>query len=324
MLLPLAAVAVTSCQDDPEWKPTWALPLVKDQTMSIGDFMEKSDVEEVNDRVRAEWKDYVAERFGLNDSVNVDSIAFVVLVDTTSNYVDYDADSIPKLNTPTDSIIRANLTENNPNVNVDEKIKQINDFLESYKKAQLTSSSSPSSGSYGGDVVVHNLLDAMIHPDDVFITAANLLSAMGDGYINSVNDQIDKVLEKANMTDTIAVNFAEYVGEDVAISSLELHLGVTNVLPFEVKLSADFIDDKNSVVNEAIKETTFTGHKECSSPPFDNQLDNIVKNTEAVKFSVKCTRTQPITEPDLRMLSKKTISFNLRVRIQAPMNKFNY
>jgi hypothetical protein len=224
--------------------------------------------------------------------------------------------------------------------------------LKAYKKAQLTSSSStntsstnstakarplaetssPSSGSCGGDSVVHNLLDAMIHPDDVFITAANLLSAMGDGYIDSVNDQIDKVLEKANMTDTIAVNFAEYIGEDAAISSLELRLEVKNTLPFNITLGADFINDDDNGNEAIIKDTTVNGAENTPpTSPFTakfttdrkSQLDNI-KNATGVRFSVICRKDKEITEQDLRTLSKRTIAFSLRVRIQAPMNKLGF
>ncbi|MDR2814504.1 MAG: hypothetical protein LBB79_07635, partial [Prevotellaceae bacterium] len=210
MLLPAVAAWATSCQDDDSWKPTWALPLVKAQTITIGYFMGDDAVKEVNDRVKEKWEEYVEKKFAEIDSANVDSIAYAVLAeDTTSTYVTFN-NGIPELNDSTKKLIRENLKENGQS---EAKIAQINSFLAAYSKA--TQSNNPpqpstqsskakarprdsdgnsdggSSDYYGGGSAIHNLLDAMIHPTDVFITAANLLSTMGKDYLGSINDQID-------------------------------------------------------------------------------------------------------------------------------------
>ena len=232
-LLPMIA-ALTSCQDDNEWKPTWALPVVKEQTIRIGDFMGDDDVADINAKVKEEWSNYVNERFGLSDTSDVDSVAYKVLTSVASDDTTYVTfkNGAPVLNDSTVALIKENLTGGD---DVDKKIQQINDFLQAYYTAQQaqaqnsTSSSkarpraansASSKGSYGGDTAVNNLLDAMIHPTDVFITAANVLSTMGGEYLDSINSQIDSALQKANMVDSVDIDLAEYVGENASITAL--------------------------------------------------------------------------------------------------------
>ncbi|MDR0710848.1 MAG: hypothetical protein LBF67_00675, partial [Prevotellaceae bacterium] len=182
-LLPVAA-AVTSCQDADDWKPTWALPIVKDQILRIGDFITDEEVKEINDQVRAEWKGYVNERFSSSDSIGIDSVAYTALTKKDSTYVDFDAQGVPTLNDSTKTLIKENLkTKGESSDVIEAKIDQINDFLKVYhsalelkaqqqsinpsSKARAKPRAEPSGGGekyYGGDTVVNNLLDAMIHP----------------------------------------------------------------------------------------------------------------------------------------------------------------
>jgi hypothetical protein len=342
MLLPVVAVAVASCQDDDEWQPTWALPIVKEQTITIGDFIDTADVKEVNNRVKEQWDSYVKSKFttgNSSDTANVDSIAFAVLVNKDSTYVTFE-DGKPALNDSTKTLIKENLeTKGENDATINKKISQINDFLEAYWKANfpqtpsqtlpmakarpLQDESSSSDGSNssrrGGDSAVHSLLDAMIHPTDVFITAANLLSTMGSDYLDSVNNQIDSVLQKANMMDTIAINFAEYADSE-SISSLDIYLDIASDLPFEVTLSANFIgangDSIGSIANKQLDNDPIRAEFKKGE-----DLKRIVAKSTGVKFSVSCRRKEErkISEGDLRTLSQKNISFSLRVKIQAPM-----
>jgi hypothetical protein len=339
-LLPVAAV-VTSCQDDDDWKPTWALPIVKEQTLCIGDFISTEQVAEVNKQVKTEWTSYVQNSFSDGDSTNIDSIAFAVLASEDSTYVTF-AQGAPKLNDSTEKLIEKHLSETGKTeTEIQGKIEQINDFLKAYYNA-LPQSESPTqnpgkarakpraetSGNkyYGGDSVVNNLLDAMIDPTDVFVTAANLLSTMGTSYLDSINSQIDSLLEKANMTDTIALDLAKNIGAEASITALEIGLAVTvdTTLPFEITLKASFIDVESS--ESSIIDRTFSkGEKIDHTKTFsdDAELDDIVKS-KGVILSVSCKRSAPITEATLRNLSKGAISFSLRVKIQAPMNKLDF
>ena len=334
--------ALTSCQDDNEWKPTWALPVVKEQTIRIGDFMGDDDVADINAKVKEEWSNYVNERFGLSDTSDVDSVAYKVLTSVASDDTTYVTfkNGAPVLNDSTVALIKENLTGGD---DVDKKIQQINDFLQAYYTAQQapaqnsTSSSkarpraansASSKGSYGGDTAVNNLLDAMIHPTDVFITAANVLSTMGGEYLDSINSQIDSALQKANMVDSVDIDLAEYVGENASITALEISLDIKNSLPFKVTLNVNFTDaDGDSISNIVSVSDSISsiatilkklGEKD------ENELNTIIKKAKRVKFSATCKRDSIITEEILRTLSQKTISFSLRVRVQAPMNKFDF
>ncbi|MDR0414935.1 MAG: hypothetical protein LBH84_05920, partial [Prevotellaceae bacterium] len=102
MAAAVAAVMAVSCEKDANWKPTWALPLVKEQTILIEKFIDDKTVKEVNDKVRVLWGDYVTKHLtaGISlDSANViDSIAYLVLVNNKdSTYVTFE-DGTPKLN----------------------------------------------------------------------------------------------------------------------------------------------------------------------------------------------------------------------------------
>ncbi|MDR1022411.1 MAG: hypothetical protein LBL94_03945 [Prevotellaceae bacterium] len=350
-LLPVIAAAAVSCQNDDNWKPTWALPLVKEQTIRIGDFIADGDVEEVNKQVRQQWNSYVEEHFGLNtysDSVNVDSIAYIVLVNNGDTYVTFPDNSAPVLNDSTKNLIKENLGDS---PDVEAKIDQINQFLTAYytahpellqngnnppnpmAKSKATPKSSSSGGNHGGDSAINNLLDAMIHPTDIFITAANVLSAMGsDGnnYIDSINSQIDSVLLEAQMTDSIPINFADYA-KGGAISSIELYIDIAKSkdddLPFKFNFSANFVDAQGINVNDIFKEINV----DLNNPPpplnfnkGEKELDKIVEQTQYVKFSVKCERSGTIGKEILRTLSAQGISFRVRVRVQAAMSKLTF
>ncbi|MDR2813574.1 MAG: hypothetical protein LBB79_02810 [Prevotellaceae bacterium] len=339
MLLPVVAAWVTSCQDDPNWDPTWALPLLKSQTITIGDFIEPDAVKEVNDKVRAQWDSYVAERFGLTDTANVDSIAYVVLTeDENSTYVAFGNDGKPVLNDSTKRLLEENLEGGH--ADKEKKIKQVNDFLQAYWEAhpelnnqsKTKSTSQAKAGpradrtpgdnkSYGGNTAVSNLLDAMIHPTDVFITAANLLSTMGEGYLDSINSQIDDILTKASQTAPVDFNLKDYVG-GADVGSLEVGLSIANALPFEIELQAYFVADGTPVeenryiINEKIASNS--SEKTYQQSFKGNSLKTIAERSTGVIFSVKCT-SKTITERDLRELSKKNISYSLRVKVQAPI-----
>ena len=348
-LLPVAA-AVTSCRDDNEWKPTWALPIIKEQTIRISEFIGPNQVAEVNKKVKEEWDSYVQRQLGGvgggggGDSATVDSVAYRVLTDSSSTYVAFNSSGTPQLSDSTVALIKENLKDDDE---VDDKIQQINDFLAAYyeahpelasptqpstlkAKAKARPRAAPAAGSAstysGGGSAVSNLLDAIIDQNDVFVTAANLLSTIGTGYLDSINSQIDNMLEQANMVDSVELDLAEYVGEGVSITALELYLNITNSLPFDVALNVNFVgakgDSISNIVNSSNFETTIS--KVLKEDKDRAELNNIIQNAKKVKFSVACRRTDPITGEILRSLSDKGITFSLRVKVQAPMNNFNF
>ncbi|MDR1342546.1 MAG: hypothetical protein LBK18_04720 [Prevotellaceae bacterium] len=335
-MLPVVAAAAISCKDDDNWKPTWALPLVKEQTIRIGDFITDSDVKKINNRVRQQWTSYVADRFGNSDTTNVDSTAYcVILVDSTT-YVTFDS-GYPALNDSTEHLIRKNLTGDPDAINA--KIAQINQFLKSYGEDHPNppGNGDPSSNSYGGNTAINSLLDAMIHPTDVFITAANVLSAMGnDGkyYVDSIRDQIDTLLLGAQMTDSIPINFADYVPDGEVISSIELDVTINSSgwLPFYFNFGANFVGANSDSICAIFSGDDVIHLTNPPSPHFGKDgtqkeaLDDIVKRTQFVKFSAKCGREpdRSITENVLRTLSDQGISFSVRVKVQAAMSKFTF
>ncbi|MDR0565895.1 MAG: hypothetical protein LBG47_02480 [Prevotellaceae bacterium] len=345
-LLPMAA-AVTSCQDDNEWKPTWALPIIKEQTIRIGEFIGHDHVAKVNEKVKEEWKNYVEEQSEEEggDLAAVDSVAYRVLTDSSSTYVAFDSSGAPKLSESTEAQIRENLNEDS--AAVEEKINQINKFLAAYYaaqhdelgtppaqasnlKAKARPRAEPAAGSESasgeGGSAISTLLDAIIDQNNVFVTAANLLSTLGDDYIDSINNRIDDILEQANMVDSVELDLEEYVGEGVSITALELYLNITDSLPFDVNLNINFVgakgDSISNIVNRSNFETTIS--KVLKEDKDRAELDNIIQNAKKVKFSVACRRTDPITGEILRSLSDKGITFSLRVKVQAPMNNFNF
>ncbi|MDR1417445.1 MAG: hypothetical protein LBJ57_08545 [Prevotellaceae bacterium] len=354
-LLPVIAAAAISCQDDDNWKPTWALPLIKEQSILIGSFIKESDVKEVNDQVRKEWNKYVKEKLNIGDGSGagiVDSIAYLVLANhQDSIYVKFDNDG-PKLNDSIEAKIKESLGND---ADVDSKIAQVNKFLSVYWQALQQQSNSEGNnplsamakskaiaknvisaqggggGTAGGDTAINNLIDAMIHPTDVFITAANVLSAMdADGsYIDSINAQIDSVLQKTKMLDSIAIDFADYVADGSPISAIELDIITTSAewMPFKFKFSANFADVKGDSICKIFEENNVDLEKSLSFPfeqSDEELLNEIVKNTKYVKFRVECWRTDRITKDILRTLSQKGIHFSVRLKVQAAMSKFKF
>ena len=343
-LLPVAA-AVTSCRDDNEWKPTWALPIIKEQTIRISEFIGPNQVADVKEKVKEGWNSYVQEQLGTaGDSATVDSVAYRVLTDSSSTYVAFDSSGTPQLSDSTVALIRENLGDN---PETKDKIQQINNFLAAYYEAhpELASPTQPStlkakakagpraapaagsaSISSGGSSAVSNLLDAIIDQNDVFVTAANLLSTMDTSYLDSINSQIDNMLEKANMVDSVELDLAEYVGEDVSITALDLYLNITNSLPFDVALNVNFVGAKGDSISNIVDTSNFepTISKVLKEGENGDELNNIINKAKKVKFSIACQRNVSITEEILRSLSDKGITFSLRVKVQAPMNKFDF
>jgi hypothetical protein len=275
----------------------------------------------------------------------------ILTKDIDSTYITFQ-DSVPVLNPSIKDKIRENLQSSLDSTEIENRIGQINSFLEDYWAAhpELHGSSAPlppaakakgraikkdasnpnsaDKGSYGGSSAINGLLEAMIHPTDIFITAANVLSTMGsDGtsYIDSINAQIDTVLQKAAMTDSIDINFVDYVGENSPISSIELYIATKGEdLPFEFEFKADFVGaDGDSIRNIFTKSDVNLE----DSPSFEftekdaSSIKTIVEETKYVKFSVKCLRTESINQNVLRTLSQKGISFSVRVRVQSAMSK---
>jgi phosphotransferase system IIB component len=345
-LLAVIAAAVVSCQDDKEWEPQWALPLIKEQTISIGDFMDSSSVGDVNNKVKEQWNSYVQQRLGENDLENIDSTAYVVLTQGDTVYVTFNNSGVPELNDETKEKIRGDAQDNSE---AEKKIEEINSFLKIYSLTHPTyhnsttqsrammknngsnANSNAGQSTSGGDTAINNLLDAMVHPTDVFTTAANLLSVMGPTYIDSINNQIDDLLGKTNMTDTIEINLADYVGEGASISGLDFYLGVKSTLPFKISLLADFIDADGRSVSSIINETFASPEnpqegqqeKQCHNSFTDKaKLKEIVEQSKGVRFSVVCQRTSSMSEDILRKLAQQSVVFNLRLKVQAPMNNF--
>jgi hypothetical protein len=157
----------------------------------------------------------------------------------------------------------------------------------------------------------------MIHPTDVFITAANLLSTMGKDYLGSINDQIDGLLEQANMADTIVLNLSEYVGEGTPIDTLNIYLDINSELPFDVTISANFINANGDSISSIVNSNDFG---ESLFLPFGKGDKTLLDEIRGVAFSVKVSRGEAkIDEGILRRLSQRTISFSLRVNVQAPI-----
>ncbi|MDR3329343.1 MAG: hypothetical protein LBS63_04455, partial [Prevotellaceae bacterium] len=237
----LTAAAVISCDKaGDDWQPTWAVPLVKKQMLTIADFMDTTTVRQFNDQVRVEWNSYVDDKFGLGDSTSVDAAAFAAIASMNEDssayaYIAFEGNT-PQLNDSTRQLVADRLTEQGVSEDsIQKRIEEVNNFLELYWKVthpQLpqppagganvlslkgapsrhvaAKSSDPASGSYtGGGGALNHLLDAMIHPTDVFVTAANVLSVMGDDYLAKVCDQLDEVLKQATVNNYTAVSFKE-------------------------------------------------------------------------------------------------------------------
>ncbi len=329
----LVATSMSSCQEDENWQPTWAMPVVKETSLTVGDFVAEEDVAEFNVKIKEFWDDYVNDQRAAYGDVagdqNVDSVAYSVLTDTTLNYVTHPTDGTTPQLTP-EAIAENNLTP--------DQVDQINQFLEDYFRllyptVNPTSRSAgvkrvvrPMAAASGGQSAIDNLLDGIAsNPPSVFPTVATLMNIMPDK-IDSINAQLDEVLKKANMNDLFDLNLRDLVKDAQGVTYLKIDMDMENTLPFRVSFHANFVDAAGDSIRSLFSDNlNQSASKPLPSFYLDNSngardLQKIINQTNGVRLKVDLTKAGELNAEQIKELANKGIKFDLRVRIKAQMN----
>ncbi len=352
LALLFVAISATSCKDDPEWQPTWAIPVVKETSLTVGEFITQADVEQFNAKIKEYWDDYVNEQLsaigGLDGQDNIDSAAYFVLTDSSLNYVVFPDDgSAPELTPSTDSMLRENgLTE--------QQIEEINDFLQDYwnqnpglhqlpqimgagvqvKKARIKTAAGPAStGSKGA--IDNLLLGITKKPESIFPTVASLMTMM-PSKADEINNELDEVLKNANMDNLIDLSLRDITG----VVYMQIDMDMENTLPFLINFSANFTgSNRDSVYNLFTRDSLFDQQAFDNQPPFytpptreslnfyiDNsqnagELQKIINETEGVLLKAVLIKKHNLTPEKIKNLTDKGIKFGMRVKVKTRMNE---
>ncbi|GHV68399.1 hypothetical protein FACS1894199_15580 [Bacteroidia bacterium] len=307
-MLGLIAVGtiLTSCEDE-DWDPTWAMPLVKDQTYLISEFLpaDMPTAESLNDSITYKWNQFKTA----NDPAVVDSTAYTFLTDTASGYVDLSG-TTPKLNDETKGLI------SNPAT-----VTQIDGFLKDYKDPTVPA------GGGGGGSAVSSLLDELKDPSKVISNAGNLITAMGGDSGDTdefkpadLDKQIDSLLAAA-MLDTMDLDLKSLIKEGESPNLLEIGLGLKgDQLPFIVKVRINFVGD-NGYSKPLFNFELKSAAQQETTPPFTkDEIAKIIKDTKGVEVKVECSRNPGDDAFEiLKKLQTAGIIISLRVRVQAKM-----
>ncbi|MDR1225284.1 MAG: hypothetical protein LBK47_00080 [Prevotellaceae bacterium] len=333
----VAGAFISSCKDDPNWQPTWAAPVVKEITLTVKDFMTEGAGSDALDNVTAYWEEFVEWETGTPKGTNdaIDSMAYAVLTDTTSayaHYVDYTvSDGTPQLS---DSA-RKELDKNGV---TSDQMDSINVFLEQYfnskikqgvnpKRVQAKAEPVPTSNNASGSLAIGYLLSGLIDPTNIFATVGNLLAVMPQKYQDSLNMELDHILAKFDLKDTIALTLKSYAKDASSVKSISITMDVKNTMPIQAKLQAVFTDANNDSIHNIFDESKNNIAGDASktiSFSLDNpaQLEKVFNDTKYVSLKTSLAKDKPLDAKAIRELPDKGITFNLRVKIQAQMDKF--
>jgi len=312
-----ALFATPSCSDDDSWRPTWAVPLVKDMSLQLSGFVGEEELTTFNERIKEFWNDYVDIEMHLpvgeggQDTVNL--VAYEVLTKKNDKGDYYYVDMVggtPRLN---DTTKQWSLTQ--------EEISSIDEFLAKYKTGGST---------VKGDSAINCLLNGVANGKDAFIITANLLERMrqsdGVNYTDSVNYQLDSILTNASMNELISLNLNELT-QGVPISHVKLGMDIENTMPFKVKFNASFVDTDSAPTlpidfrdehNNPIDSLNANASKtKCSFDSGDKDLAAIFEKTTGVQLNVDCKKHEDLTPDKLRKLAGQGITFSMRVKIET-------
>jgi len=336
VLLAAATLFVTSCEDDDNWKPIWAVPLISEMKMQVSDFVDSAQVAEFNAQIRQIWHDYVAEELGIGGGQEtVDSVAFLILTsinsDSLHTYVDITEDG-PQLNDTTKNMLaEMGVTE--------DMIDIINSFLNDYwannpdiwsawgkafvKKTSHVAAPKNTGGSEAnGTTAIDFLLQGIIGDSkDIFVTAANIMDRLSNTpYFNEIDTQLDEVLQKANMNDTIELDLSS-MAQGVEISYVKLEMNISNTMPFSVNFAASFVDSVGNELLKIFNNDTLSVNQLNKQLIFEGRdLAEKFEKTKGISLKVDCTKNAPLTSDMLRTLAEKGITIsNMRVKAQAGM-----
>jgi len=325
-LLVAATLCASSCdklKDDDSWKPTWAVPLIKEMSLQLSDFVDSAQVDTFNVRIKEFWSDYVSEEIGLGGGQEtVDSVAYEILTQQGSDgsyfYVSMGTDGVPQLNDATKTVLQNN--GNSP-----AQIDSINSFLADYKNGSNTVS---------GDSAINNLLKGIVgNSKDVFTTAANLIDHMRttqSNYIDSINNQLDSILAQANMNELISLNLNDLT-QGVPVVNIKLDMDIKNTMPFKINFNARFVADSTTTLNVGFKDKngnpidSLNANASEESLSFDSGSTNLVEvfeKTTGVMLKIGCKKDEePLSAAALRTLADKGITFSMRVKVQTGATK---
>jgi len=321
VLLAAAALFFASCEDSENWQPTWAVPLVKEKKMQVGDFIKESQVTEFNQQLQDIWGEYVDEELRESGAVYgpqvVDSVAYLIFfsknTDGSYMYVDTSG-SCPRLNDATEAMLLITAGQN--------EVDDINQFLCYYEE-------NPQGNVGSGNTAMEHLLFGGIVGDskDIFVTAANVIEKLegtiyGTEYIDKIDAQLDSVLKQANIDEFIELNISELTN-GAQVSKIVIDMDIENSMPFTIKLAVSFVNADSSPAMHMFNETVVKGPS-APLPPCNKEgsdLNNAVNSATAIQLKVECKKDEHLTPAVLRTLGETGITIkNLRVKVQAGMS----
>jgi hypothetical protein len=348
-LLPLlavlcAAALATSCKEDENWNPTWAIPVLKESSLTVADFVSPEMGAEFSAAVNGFWNDYINNQLKVLDNRpdtiqelhNIDSMAYAVLTDTSLHFVEYE-NGTPKL---TDEVVEEN------NISGEQR-EQIDEFLNIYYSLLISGGGAHGAAVKGyavkpkaeddenvgkGKGAIESLLSGIAeNPLNIFPTVATLLEVLPT-YKDSINAELDKVLEQATMDELQEADLKSLAQSADGVKRIEVGMDINNSLPFRVAIEANFIDgnNDNSLIhpllqggNENLDPSGSNELKPFSIPAINDEelLKDIVSKTTHIQLKVKLTKSEQLTAETLRTLANRGVKFNLRVRVQANMSK---
>ncbi|MDR2938050.1 MAG: hypothetical protein LBU92_03820 [Prevotellaceae bacterium] len=329
----MAALAVTSCEnEDPNWNPTWAVPVLKETSLTVADFVDEDMAADFNAQVKGFWNDYVNEQIadlGIDGGAEaIDSLAYVVITNPDLGYVEMDEKGIPQLSDSIKDVLEdSQLTE--------DQINQIDDFLKDYfatgkipnipnfpRSASVKAAVQPRATPGLGSGMIDNLLDGISkNPVNIFPTVGTLLDIMPE-YEVQINQELDNVIEQTKMSDTIDLDLKGMVQDSSSVKLIKVNMEMENTLPLKIKLEANFVDAKGRIIerlfsNEEIGQVSSKGLEIEFN---EAALTNIVEKTAAVQLEVSLVKTENLTAETLKYLADKGVTFSLRVKAQAGMS----
>ncbi|MGL4908898.1 MAG: hypothetical protein ACRC3G_06160 [Bacteroidales bacterium] len=284
-----------SCDDNSDWDPTWAIPLIRQTELKVEKFLQSSEKKVFTESLSKIWQDAIVNQ----DPAAGNALAYNILTDTTQSLalVEY-KDGAPNLKN--DVADRLQLSP--------EDIEIINNFL---KLATIENPSSQDSN------VISILLNGLSNSsEDIFIFAGNFANSLPN-ILPSINQNLQILLSSVEMQDSLEFSLTDLVGSADNVSYAIFDMDMSSTLPFNIKIDVNFSTKAKAKIplfNESIlSHSTFLLTKTYE----ESEVKEVINNGTGLLLEADIALKDDLDAKNIKTLGIQGISYNFRIKTNA-------
>ncbi|MGL5914505.1 MAG: hypothetical protein ACRCZB_10100 [Bacteroidales bacterium] len=284
-----------SCDDNSDWDPTWAIPLIRQTELKVEKFLQSSEKKVFTESLSKIWQDAITNQ----DPAAVNTLAYNILTDTTQSLalVEY-KDSVPNLKNDVADRLQLSSAD----------IAIINNFL---KPATIENPSSQSS-----DVVSILLSGLSNSSEDIFIFAGNFANSLPDK-LPSVNKKLQTLLSNVEMQDSLEFALTDLVGSADNVSYAVFDMDMNSTLPFDINIDVNF-STKDKVEIPLFKCSVLSNSRNLLTQEYKKlEVKEVINNGTGLLLKADIALKDDLYAKNIKTLGIQGISYNFRIKTNA-------